>query len=123
MTVVSYRRHQVWATASADGKSGGEGNRAQAHPRRSPSRDGLLFLSISLVKGCSDYEEPGSFVSAVASTYAALNGALSLPEEERRERAFRLRRAVLRHDSGRWLQVLLDDLATIHDIKPAPTAA
>jgi hypothetical protein len=120
---VSYRRHQVRATASADGKSRREGNRAQAHPRRSPSRDGLLFLSISLVKGCSDCEEPGSFVSAVASTYAALNGALSLPGEERRERGLRLRRAVLRHDSGRWLQVLLEDLATIDDIKPAPTAA
>jgi hypothetical protein len=120
---VSYRRQQVWATASADGKSRRQGSRAHAHPRRSPGRDGLLFLSISLVKGCSDYEEPGSFVSAVASTYAALNGALSLPEEERRERALRLRRAALRHDSGRWLQVLLEDLETIHDIKPAPTAA
>ena len=34
-----------------------------------------------------------------------------------------LRRAVLRHDIGRWLQVQLDDLATIDDIKPAPAAA
>ena len=120
---MSYQRHQVWATASADGKSRREGRRAHAHPRRSPSRDGLLLLSISLVKGCPDYEEPGGFVSAVASTYAALNRALSLPEEERRERALRPRRAVLRPDSGRWLQVLLEDLATIDDIKPAPTAA
>lgn len=123
MRAVSHRRHYVWTTASTDGKSRRDGRRAHAHPTRSPSRDGLSFLSISLVKGGYDFEEPRSFMSAVASTYAMLNGAPSLPEEERRQRALRPRRAILRYDSKRWQQVQLEGLATIDYIKPPPAAA
>ena len=45
------------------------------------------------------------------------------PVEYYHDEAGHLRRAVPRHDLGRWLQVQLDDLAAIDDINPAPAAA
>ena len=87
-------------------------------------RDGVLLLS----------ENAGSFEELrdgavpvrpddIENTAEGLLTALTLSEGERRERASLLRRAVLRHDIGRWLQVQLEDLAAIEDIKPAPAAA
>jgi trehalose 6-phosphate synthase len=87
-------------------------------------RDGVLVLSTAA--GSFEELRDGALPVTpedIAGTAAALNLALSLPEEERHERALRLRRAVLRHDIGRWLQVQLEDLATADDIKPAPAAA
>jgi len=87
-------------------------------------RDGALVLSES----AGSFEELREGALAVRpddveNTADALFNALTLTETERRERALLLRRAVLRHDIGRWLQVQLDDLAAIDDIKPAPAAA
>jgi len=87
-------------------------------------RDGALVLS----EAAGSFEELRGGAIGVApedveATAAALHAALTLPEGERRERAAILRRAVLKHDIGRWLQVQLEDLASINDTKPAPAAA
>jgi trehalose 6-phosphate synthase len=87
-------------------------------------RDGALVLSEAA--GSFDGLREGALPirpDDVEHTAQALFRALTLSEGERRERAAVLRRAVLRHDISRWLQVQLDDLATIDDIKPAPAAA
>jgi len=87
-------------------------------------RDGALVLS----EAAGSFDElRGGALSVrpedVEGTAEALLTALTLSDDERRERASLLRRAILRHDIGRWLQVQLDDLATIEDIRPAPAAA
>jgi trehalose 6-phosphate synthase len=87
-------------------------------------RDGTLVLSTAT----GSYEELREAAISVRptdieGTAAALHQALTLPLEERRERAARLRRAVLRHDISRWLQVQLEDIATVDSIKPTPAAA
>ncbi|MGD0115900.1 MAG: trehalose-6-phosphate synthase [Dehalococcoidia bacterium] len=87
-------------------------------------RDGALVLS----EAAGSFEELRGGAIGVApedieGTANALHTALTLPEVERRERAALLRRAVLKHDIGRWLQVQLEDLASIDDTKPAPAAA
>ncbi len=87
-------------------------------------RDGVLVLS----EAAGSFEELRGGALAVRpedveATAEALHAALTLPESERRERAAVLRRAVLKHDIGRWLQVQLEDLASIDDTKPAPAAA
>ena len=87
-------------------------------------RDGALVLSEAT--GSFDELRDGALSvrpDDIEGTAEALFTALTLSDGERRERASLLRRAVLRHDIGRWLQVQLDDLATIDDIKPAPAAA
>ncbi len=87
-------------------------------------RDGALVLS----EAAGSFEElRGGAIGVdpedIEATADALHTALTLPEGERRERAALLRRAVLKHDIGRWLQVQLEDLASINDTKPAPAAA
>lgn len=87
-------------------------------------RDGVLVLS----EAAGSFEELREGAISVRpddidNTAEALFTALTLSDDERRERASLLRRAVLRHDIGRWLQVQLEDLASIEDIKPAPAAA
>ncbi len=87
-------------------------------------RDGALVLS----EAAGSFEELRGGAIGVApedieGTANALHTALTLPEVERRERAALLRRAILKHDIGRWLQVQLEDLASIDDTKPAPAAA
>jgi trehalose 6-phosphate synthase len=87
-------------------------------------RDGALVLS----EAAGSFEELRTGALPVRpedteDTARALHAALTLPENERRERAALLRRAVLKHDIGRWLQVQLEDLAAIDDTKPAPAAA
>jgi len=87
-------------------------------------RDGALVLS----EAAGSFEELREGALSVRpedieGTAEALFTALTLGEEERRERAALMRRAVLRHDIGRWLQVQLHDLAAIVDTKPAPAAA
>lgn len=87
-------------------------------------RDGVLVLSEAA--GSFDELRDGAIPvrpEDVEQTAEALFIALTLSDGERRERASLLRRAVLRHDIGRWLQVQLEDLAAIVDIKPAPAAA
>ena len=87
-------------------------------------RDGALVLS----EAAGSFEELREGALSVRpedieGTAEALFTALTLGEEERRERSALMRRAVLRHDIGRWLQVQLHDLAAIVDTKPAPAAA
>jgi trehalose 6-phosphate synthase len=87
-------------------------------------REGALMLS----EAAGSFEElrEGALPvqpEDIEGTAQTLHMALSLSEGERRERAAFLRRAVLRHDIGRWLQVQLDDLSAIDDIKPTPAAA
>ena len=87
-------------------------------------RNGTLVLSTA----AGSYEElqDGAIPvqpDDIEGTSKALHTALTMSDDERSERALRLRRAVLRHDIGRWLQVQLEDLASIDDTKPAPAAA
>ena len=87
-------------------------------------RDGVLVLS----EAARSFEElRDGAVSLrpedVDDTARALFSALTMNDNERHQRALLLRRAVLRHDIGRWLQVQLQDLAAIDDIKPTPATA
>lgn len=87
-------------------------------------RDGAMLLSVT----AGSYQELRDGVLAVspdnvAGTADALHRALSMSPEERHERATLLRRAVLRHDFSRWLQLQMEDLTAIESIKPAPAAA
>ncbi len=87
-------------------------------------RDGALVLS----EGAGSFEELQEGAIAIRPddiehTAQGLYTALRLTESERRERATLLRRAVLRHDIGRWLQNQLEDLAAINEMKPTPAAA
>ncbi len=87
-------------------------------------RDGALVLS----EAAGSYEELRDGAISlrpedIDDTARALFSALTMSDNERHERASLLRRAVLRHDIGRWLQVQLQDLAAIDDIKPTPATA
>jgi trehalose 6-phosphate synthase len=82
-------------------------------------RDGVLVLSVST----GSYAELRDGVLSVrpediTGTAEALHTALSLPPVERRERAMRLRQAVLRHDLDRWLRLQLEDLNAVQQGEP-----
>jgi trehalose 6-phosphate synthase len=87
-------------------------------------RDGAMLLSVT----AGSYQELREGALAVwpdnvEGTADALHRALNMTPEERRDRATLLRRAVLRHDFSRWLELQLEDLTAIESIKPAPAAA
>jgi trehalose 6-phosphate synthase len=74
-------------------------------------RDGVLVLSTR----AGSFEEfrgaaLGVDPSDVEATGQMLHTALSMPARERRERAQRLRAAVVRNDLGHWIRMLVDDL-------------
>mgnify|MGYP005838341041 CR=1 FL=1 len=73
--------------------------------------DGALVLSTT-AGAFEELREGAIAVRAddVEGTARALHAALSLSEGERRERAYLLRRALFRHDLGRWLRLMLEDL-------------
>ena len=49
----------------------------------------------------------------IPGTAQALHKALLMPSDQRCDRAFKLRRALLRHDLNRWLYLLLEDMERI----------
>jgi trehalose 6-phosphate synthase len=84
--------------------------------------DGALVLSTT----AGAFEELcegaiGVRADDVGGTARALNSALTLSPEERRERAYLLRRALFRHDLGRWLRLQLEDLDEISTSTAAAT--
>jgi len=83
-------------------------------------RDGVLVLSVAA--GAFEELHEGAIgvrPDDVADTARALHEALSLSPGEKRERAFRLRRALLRHDLNRWLYLQLEDLERIENERSA----
>ncbi|MEX2159818.1 MAG: trehalose-6-phosphate synthase [Dehalococcoidia bacterium] len=54
----------------------------------------------------------------IAGTAAALDRALRLPAEERRECTRLLREAIVRHDLRRWFRLLLEDLDAMSEDEP-----
>jgi trehalose 6-phosphate synthase len=87
-------------------------------------RDGALVLSTSA--GAFDELRDGALPVQpldVEQTAQALHAALTLPAGERRERAERLRQAVLRHDLDDWLRLLLADLAATEASREWETVA
>jgi trehalose 6-phosphate synthase len=84
-------------------------------------RDGALVLSTAA--GSYGELREGAlpvWPENLERTAEAMHAALSLPPGERRERAERLRRAVLAHNLDDWLGLLLDDLAGIERREVAP---
>ncbi len=85
-------------------------------------RNGVLVLSTTA--GCFDELQGGALhvqPNDIEGTAETLHRALSLPAEERRQRAIRLRQAVARHDFNRWLEHQLQDLATLEcAVEPTP---
>ncbi|MDI6857153.1 MAG: trehalose-6-phosphate synthase [Dehalococcoidia bacterium] len=73
--------------------------------------DGALVLSTTA--GAFEELRDGAIAvraDDVENTARALHTALSLGDDQRRERAYLLRRALFRHDLGRWLRLMLEDL-------------
>lgn len=87
-------------------------------------RDGALVLSAT-AGSFAELSEGALLVwpQDVEGTGEALHAALSLPEAQRRERARRLRQAVLRHDLDRWFRLQLQDLVDIETAGPVPVGA
>jgi len=86
-------------------------------------RDGVLVLSTNA--GAFDELRHGALPVEprdIEQTAQALHAALTLPATERRERAQRLRQAVLGHDLRDWLELLLDDLTEIETSRERGTA-
>jgi trehalose 6-phosphate synthase len=81
--------------------------------------DGALVLSAT-AGSASELSEGALLVlpDDVEGTAEALHAALSLPEVERRERARRLRQAIVRHDLDRWFRLQLQDLLNIETSGP-----
>jgi trehalose 6-phosphate synthase len=87
-------------------------------------RDGVLVLSTT-AGSFGELREGALPVSPgdIRGTAEALHTALSLSPAQRRERAMRLRQAVVRHDLNHWLQLLLEDLGTIDRLERLPLGA
>lgn len=87
-------------------------------------RDGVLVLSDS-AGSFSELRQGALAVRPddIDGTAQALHTALSMPEAERRERAQRLREAVLRHGLARWLRLLLEDLESGEKVVPVTAKA
>jgi trehalose 6-phosphate synthase len=87
------------------------------------THDGVLVLS----RQAGAFEELGDAALGVdpydvPGTAAALHQALIMTSEERRQRAGRLKSAILEHDLRAWFAALLADIDR-HSPLPASTAA
>lgn len=87
-------------------------------------RDGVLVLS-ETAGACQQLRAGALTVAAVdvEGTTAALEQALGLSPTERRDRAARLRAAILATDALHWLAAQLADLAALRSGEPGPPAA
>lgn len=75
------------------------------------TKNGVLVLSETA--GSHDELRAGALSlrpNDIEGTAVALDRALRMPVEERRERMQRLREAIIRHDLRRWFRLLLEDL-------------
>lgn len=79
-------------------------------------RDGVLVLSTT-AGAYAELREGALGVRPddIVGTAEALNTALSMPDDERRERAAVVRQAILDHDLDDWLNRQLDDLEAIQE--------
>jgi trehalose 6-phosphate synthase len=88
-------------------------------------RDGVLVLS----ETAGAFAELGDAALPVRAddiegTAEALDAALRMSQEERRERARALRETIARHDVARWMRLLVDDLARRSTLRlPLETSA
>jgi trehalose 6-phosphate synthase len=82
-------------------------------------RDGVLVLSETA--GAFDQMRDGALAvrpTDVRGTAEALDRALRMPPDERRERSLRLREAIVRHDLRNWFRLLLEDLDEVATAVP-----
>ncbi len=84
--------------------------------------DGVVILS----EGVGAHEQLGPYALSVAptdleGTMQALYTALTMPDEERGQRAAALRQSIVEEDISRWLYCQLEDLAALPQKQPLPT--